>query len=259
MIGRDSLVSVIIPVYNGERYLAEAIESALSQDHRPMQVIVVNDGSTDDTEAVARSYGNDITYLQQENRGPAAARNRGLQISQGVLIAFLDVDDLWSRNKIPLQLARLAEAPSVEIVLGLSQPMKLQWGEGGRPRFEKWHDPFCALLLSAGLFRKSVLEKVGVFDETLRYGEDTDWFMRAREMGISIDLQQEVTLFYRRHGSNMTLDSTLRNSYFIKTLKKSLDRRRQQGDRQVEPFPKLNNLEKIMTHRKNSSGYGETP
>jgi glycosyltransferase involved in cell wall biosynthesis len=257
MISRKSLVSVVIPVYNGERYLREAIESVLSQDHRPMEVIVVNDGSTDNTETVARRYGNDIMYIQQENRGPAAARNRGLQMSLGDVISFLDVDDLWSGNKLSLQLARLSDNPFGEIVLGLSQPMKLQAGEEGKAQFEKWYDPFCALLLSAAVFRKSVFEKVGLFDETLCYGEDTDWFMRAREMGVSMTIMEEVTLFYRRHESNMTLDSTARNRYFIKALKKSLDRRRQEGDGLVAPFPKLNDLEKVIRHHKNSLGREE--
>jgi len=243
MSNEDKLVSVIIPVYNGERYLSEAIESILVQDYRPIEVIVVNDGSTDNTEAVAKRYGNDILYARQERRGPAAARNKGLHMSHGEVIGFLDADDLWSENKLSLQRARLEEGRSAEIIVGLSQPIKLRTGKDGNLMFEKWHDPFCALLLSAGLFRNSVFEKVGLFDETLHYGEDTDWFMRVREAGVLITIVHEVSLYYRRHESNMTLDSVARDRFFIQALKKSLDRRRREGQGSVSALPKLAGLE----------------
>lgn len=216
------LVSVIVPVYNGEFFLAGAIENIRRQDYNPAEIIVVNDGSTDNTKKIAGHFGNEITYVQQENRGPAAARNKGLGLAGGDVISFLDVDDLWSENKLSLQLARLAEDSSVEIVIGLSQPMKLQTDKDGKAIFEKWYDPFCALLLSAALFRKSVFEKVGLFDETLHYEEDTDWFMRAREVGVSMTIIHEVSLYYRRHKSNMTLDSVTRKRFFIKALKNPL-------------------------------------
>ena len=238
----DRLVSVIIPVYNGERYLGEAIESALAQDYRPIEVIVVNDGSADNTEAIAKRYEKDIIYVRQENRGPAAARNRGLHMSHGEFVGFLDADDLWSTNKLTLHLEPMAADPSLEIVLGLSQVMRLQDGND-KVIFKKWHDPILILLFGAALIRRSVFEKFGFFDETLRHSEDTDWFMRVREMGVSMTIIQEVTLFYRQHESNMTLDSVARNRFFIKAFKNSLDRRRQKGDGSVAPFPKLINLE----------------
>jgi len=257
MASRKNLVSVVIPVYNGERYLGEAFDSVMSQGHRPIEVIVVDDGSTDNTETVARRFSDSITYIQQENRGPASARNRGLQLSHGDIISFLDADDLWSENKLSLQLARLTDNPFAEIVLGLSQPMKLHAEEEGNAHFEKWHDPFCALLLSAGVFRKSVFEKVGLFDETLYYGEDTDWFMRAREMGVSMAIVEDVTLFYRRHESNMTLDSTARNRYFIRALKKSLDRRRKETGGVVTPIQELAYPGKVVDLNRRVADAGE--
>ena len=238
-MANEKLVSVIMPVYNGERYLAGAIENVLAQDYRPIEIIVVNDGSTDDTETVARRCGRDIIYAVQENLGPAAARNRGLRMASGNIVGFLDVDDLWSENKLSLQLGRLADDPSVEIVLGLTQLMKLRTCEEGRPRFEKWHDPFCALLVGAAVFRKSIFENVGFFDETLHHSEDTDWFIRIREMGIRIILIEEVCLFYRWHESNMTLDSAECNRYLIKALKKSLDRRRRENCGRADSLPRL--------------------
>ena len=225
MLNKD-LVSVIIPVYNGERYLAGAVENVLAQDYRPLEIIVVNDGSADNTETIAGHYGKDIIYVGQENCGPGAARNKGLQIAAGGVVGFLDVDDLWSEDKLSLQLARLADNPSVEIVLGLTQLMKLQADAECGPKFKKWHNPFYALVLGAALFRRSVFEKLGFFDEALYHSEDTDWFLRIREMGIPTILTEEVSLYYRWHESNMTLDSAGCNRYLLKALKKSLDRRR---------------------------------
>jgi len=251
MISKDKLISVIIPVYNSELFLGEAIESVLAQDYRPIEVIVVNDGSTDNTETIAKRYRDHILYTKQENRGPAAARNKGLELARGDIISFLDADDLWPEKKLSLQLACLAEDPSLEIVLGLSQVMKLQDGDD-KLKFKKWNDPMLLLLFGAAVIRKSVFEKVGFFDETLHHNEDTDWFMRIRERGITITLLKEVTLLYRRHESNMTLDSTARNRYFVRALKKSIDRRRQKGSGQVASVPKLHNLESV-------TGYSQDP
>ncbi len=243
MADKNKLVSVIIPAYNCGRYLGEAIESVLAQNYRPIEVIVVNDGSTDNTETIAGRYAERIIYVCQENRGPAAARNRGLELAHGDIIGFLDSDDIWSGNKLSLQLAHLEGDRSLEIIVGLSQPIKLQAGKDSGARFERWHNPYCALLLSAALCRKAVFEKVGIFDETLYYGEDTDWFMRIREAGVSITIVPEVSLYYRRHESNMTLNSAVRDSFFVKVLKKSLDRRRKEGKGSVSSLPKLAGLE----------------
>jgi glycosyltransferase involved in cell wall biosynthesis len=254
----EKLVSVIIPVYNGERYLGGAIENVLAQDYRPIEIIVVNDGSTDNTETVARCYQRDVIYILQENRGPAAARNKGLRIASADIIGFLDVDDLWNEDKLSLQLRRLAEDPSVEIVLGLTQLMKLQADEECGPKFEKWHDPFCAFLLGAALFRKSVFERLGFFDETLYHSEDTDWFLRIREMRVSMTIMEEVSLFYRWHESNMTLDSAGRHTCFIKALKKSLDRRRRRDYDRVESLPGLSSIARGSAGRFFSSSEEQT-
>jgi glycosyltransferase involved in cell wall biosynthesis len=241
------LVSVIIPVYNGGRYLAGAIENVLAQEPRPVEIIVVNDGSTDNTETIAGHYERDIIYARQENHGPGAARNKGLQIASGGVVGFLDVDDLWSENKLPVQLRRLAGDLSAEIVLGLSQPMKLQIGEEDKLKFEKWYDPFCAFVVGAAVFKKPVFDRVGFFDETLYFGEDTDWFMRAREMEVKLTILQEVCLFYRRHGSIMTLDAAERNRYLIRAFKKSLDRRRERGDGVIVPLAKVSYPENVIS------------
>jgi len=230
-------VSVIIPVFNGEAFLAEAIESILRQDYEPLEIIVIDDGSTDETSTVAGRFPN-IRYVFQENGGPPAARNRGLMMANGAVIAFLDADDLWPENKLELQLASLA-APPTEIAVGRRQIIRHAGGAGDRDRFEEFADPLIGLNLGSGLFRRSVFEKVGPFDETLQYSDDWDWFMRARELGVPIVITEDVVLFYRRHEHNLTNRIELNNRDVMKMLKKSLDRRRLQNNGPARSLPKL--------------------
>src|SRR5690242_4967891 len=95
-------VTCIVPVFNGERYLGEALDSIFAQGHQPLEVLVVDDGSTDGSAAVAKSYGDRVRYFFQPNAGPAAARNLGLEAARGEFIAFLDADDLWHRDKLAI-------------------------------------------------------------------------------------------------------------------------------------------------------------
>lgn len=240
-------VSVIIPVYNGDAFLAEAIESILQQDYAPLEIITVDDGSTDGSAKVATSFKDVVRYVYQPNSGTAAARNTGVQMARGDIIGFLDQDDLWPAGKLALQLTRLADHPSVEIVLGHKQLMWLTGIEDGRLGFEIFSDPQIALNLGCALFRISVFDKVGFFDETLYYVDDWDWFMRARELGVPMVIHHEVTLISRRHKHNMSNRVDLGNLYAIRMLKKSLHRRRQQNNGLAMSLPKLSDFEEKST------------
>jgi len=116
-ISEKALISVIIPVYNGERYVAEAIDSVLAQEYKNIEIIVVNDGSTDNTEDVVRSYAN-VKHLFQSRKGVSAARNNGVRCSSGEFIAFLDADDLWTKNKLLTQIDIMMKGPSPDMVFG---------------------------------------------------------------------------------------------------------------------------------------------
>jgi glycosyltransferase involved in cell wall biosynthesis len=233
------LVSAIIPVYNGEAFLAEAVETIRQQNYHPLEIIIVDDGSTDNTERIARGFNKEVIYVRQENSGPPAARNRGIKMAKGDLIGFLDVDDLWSENKLGLQVTLLKDASSVEIVVGYTQILMLKGAVDGESSFRKWSDPVLTMNVGSALFKISVFDKVGLFDETQRYCDDWDWFMRARELNVPILIHKEVTHYYRRHERNMTNQGKLGNHYFIGMLKKSLDRRRQNNDSQAESLPSL--------------------
>ncbi len=221
----DPLLSVVIPVFNGERFLRAAVESVLAQKCSRLEIVMVDDGSTDGTAVVARSLPATVRYLHQTNQGPAAARNRGIQQAQGSLIAFADVDDLWPAAKLELQLPYLLNEPAIEIVLGRIQPVLLSRTE---TETEELGEPAFSVNLGSAVIRRSVFERVGLFDETMRYSEDVDWFMRAREAGAVIKTIDAVTLFYRQHEENMTRGKSASELNVLKALKRSLDRRREQ-------------------------------
>jgi glycosyltransferase involved in cell wall biosynthesis len=217
----EPLVSVVIPVFNGERFLREAVQSVLDQRYPPLEIIIVDDGSTDGTATVARDLPKTVRYLHQTNQGPAAARNRGIEHAKGGLIAFADADDLWPPAKLELQLPYLFKDPAVEIVMGRIQQVLSSDEEFGEPAF--------SVNLGCAVMRKSVFDRVGLFDETMRYSEDVDWFMRARESGAAIMTIDAVTLFYRQHEQNMTRGKSTSELNVLKALKRSLDRRRERA------------------------------
>lgn len=223
----DPLVSVVIPVFNGEAFLREAVESVLAQKYSPVEIIVVDDGSTDGTETVLTSLPETVRYLHQTNQGPAAARNRGIQQAQGSLIAFADADDLWPEGKLELQLPYLISDPGVEIVMGRIHQVRLSKTVNGQTQLEGFVKPAFSVNLGSAVIRKSVFERVGFFDETMRYSEDVDWFMRAREGGAAIVTIDAVTLLYRQHEHNMTRGKSTSELNVLKALKRSLDRRRE--------------------------------
>lgn len=223
------LVSIVIPVFNGERFLREAVQSVLDQKYSPVEIIIVDDGSTDGTATVARSLGETVRYLHQTNQGPAAARNRGIEHAQGSLIAFADADDLWPSKKLELQLPYLINDPAIEIVMGRIQQVRLSKTVNGQTQAEEFDEPAFSVNLGSAVIRKSVFERVGLFDETMRYSEDVDWFMRAREAGAAIVTIDAVTLLYRQHEENMTRGKSTSELNVLKALKRSLDRRRERS------------------------------
>ena len=213
------MVSVIIPVYNGEAFLAEAVESIQRQNYEQLEIIIVDDGSTDSTAEIAADFESNVRYFYQPNSGPAAARNRGLRMSRSNVISFLDIDDLWSEDKLKLQLKHLSRDKSVEIVLGHTQRMQFTSVEKGKFHFMDWSEPILDMHLESAVFKKSVFDRVGYLDKSLNQCEDWDWFMRAKELGTSIQLHEKITYFYRQHAQNMTNDMQVGVNFASRMLK----------------------------------------
>lgn len=233
-------VSVVIPVFNGASFLAGAVAVIRAQTHRAAQIIVVDDGSTDDTAQVAQSLGPDIEFVSQENRGPAAARNRGLQLARGEFIGFLDVDDLWPAEKLAVKLEAFACLPNTDIVVGQTQLLE-------EPGAEKTLRPVAAegsqalphfFLIGAALFRRTVFTRIGDFDAGKRYSEDLDWFIRAREGRVQIHLQPRLGLIKRCHARNMTRGKSIADLGLAAVIHASLARRRK-SDGVAKPLHEL--------------------
>ncbi|PDV97072.1 glycosyltransferase family 2 protein [Candidatus Chloroploca asiatica] len=222
-------ISVIIPVYNGERFLAEAIQSVLDQTLPPDEIIVVDDGSTDNTAAIVAGLASTsplpICYVDQENQGPAAARNHGIRLAKGDFLAFLDADDLWVCHKLADQYSYLVEHTDIIVVWGLVQLCAIQDGtcvDTGEP----WHGPN----LGCALFRREAFQQVGGLDISLRVSEDLDWLLRSREANLPQTVINNVVLRYRLHDSNTWLGRQKVSESLLYALKKRLDRRRNQPD-----------------------------
>jgi glycosyltransferase involved in cell wall biosynthesis len=224
------LVSVIIPVYNGARFLAQAVDSVLAQRYPCVEIIVVDDGSTDDVAGAVAALPVDVRLFRQENAGPAAARNRGIRDASGDFLAFLDVDDLWPENNLGVLAAALVRDPQLQVVSGHAQMMILDEASG---RFEYRGNPRESFpyYIGAALYRRDVFRRVGLFDAHMRMAEDTDWYQRLHESGLKSERLPQVTLLVRRHGANMTAGKSKEelNLTALAAFKKALDRSRRAG------------------------------
>ncbi len=220
------IVSVILPVYNTAHLLPEAVRSVRAQRFEALEIVIVNDGSTDDTQEVIDGLGPDVRSFYQENQGPAAARNFALRESVGEVIAMLDADDLWPDGKLAMQLERLQRDEQLQVVGGRTELVSHDGTSLGPERFEGDDRRYSSVNLGACLFRRSAFDRVGFFDEGLRFSEDQDWFLRAREQGLPMLFLKEVTLIYRRHQGNMTLGKNGHDLMLPQVIRRSLQRRR---------------------------------
>jgi glycosyltransferase involved in cell wall biosynthesis len=217
----DALVSVVLASYNGERFLAETLDSVFAQDYEPYEVVFVDDGSTDGTGEIAQSYP--LRYVARENGGLAAARNTGVAEAGGEYVTFIDDDDLMPPSRLSLQAGRLTEAPDVGCVLGRQEWLN---APEGLPRDPVFGDP-AGLPLAAAMVRREALDQVGGFDESFRYAEDRDLLVRLREHGVGIDVLSQVVLLRRYHGGNMTAPENRPDVHpLTRSLKGKLDRER---------------------------------
>jgi glycosyltransferase involved in cell wall biosynthesis len=225
------LISVIIPVYNGERYLAEAIESVLAQTYRPIEVIVVDDGSTDGSARVAQQWA-EVRYHSQPHSGAAAARNYGVQLAQGDLFAFLDADDLWVQDKLERQVVTLREHPELDMVFGyVEQFHSPELDENTRQRLKGAGQRMVGYHIGTMLIRREAFLGVGLFSEQWQVADFIDWYARAMETGIKSMVLPAVLMKRRLHSQNLGVrqrDSV--RSVYTQVLKTALDRRRRDGE-----------------------------
>jgi glycosyltransferase involved in cell wall biosynthesis len=223
----EASVTCILPVYNGERFIREAIRSVLDQNYPYLELLVVDDGSADGTREVLRDFETRVRVVRQEHSGVAAARNLGLKEARGHYVAFQDADDLWMPRKLGLQLARFAEHPELQICLGMIQNFWMEELTHEEAAFQgRFAGPVPGFHLACLLAKRSVFGEVGSFDATLRVGSDTDWFLRAREANLVEALVPEVLVRRRLHAGNLTRSDLASRHTLLTSMKASLDRRR---------------------------------
>jgi glycosyltransferase involved in cell wall biosynthesis len=222
-----SLISVIIPVYNGEAYLGEAIQSVLGQSYRPIEVIVIDDGSDDGSGGVAHSFGDAVLYERQPRSGNGAARNKAVAMASGELFTFLDADDRLMAGALE-QLARaLGEDSALHAVYGhVREFVSPDIDAATRARLRQPIDRIAGCLPTNMLIRREAFFRVGPFATNLRVGVTVDWSARAAEQGMKTALLDDVLFERRLHASNNGIREQEHRSHYLRVVKAALDRRR---------------------------------
>jgi uncharacterized protein (DUF1919 family) len=219
------LVSVVMPAFNAAATLQAALASIWRQHYEALEVLVVDDGSSDATGALAAAEPG-VRVLRQQQAGPAAARNRGVAASRGTLIAFLDADDLWAPAMLGRLVDRLMARPEADIVQGLIQRVCGSGDTVGAPDLRPCSAPYRFVNLGSALYRRGLFERVGPFDPRLQANEDTDWMLRAWDAGIEKIPMGELFLHYRQRPDSLTRAGSHSPVGVARLLKHRLDRRR---------------------------------
>ena len=201
-------VTCVVPAFDAGEHLRGALECIVAQTHPPTEVLVVDDGSADDTVAIARAWGEPVRVIEQPTSGPAATRNRGATEATGDLLAFLDPDDRWLPHKLEVQVAHLTAEPGAG---GCVARVRQVWDEAFSEEAAHYADH--ARMADDGvpgyattslLVRREAWAEVGPLDTERWYSDATEWFVRARDRGVRIDLLDDVLVLHRLHGHNLT-------------------------------------------------------
>src|SRR5580765_1257337 len=202
-------VSVIILTYNYGRFIAEALRGVLAQTHPSSEIIVVDDGSTDDTQEIVAQFGESVKYIRQENSGVCAARNRGVEESSGDYIAFLDADDIWEPTKLEKQVAKFASDPAIALVhcgmresddeTGETIRVHLDGGEEGvAENLLLWEEPVIVGPGGTIMISRIAFDAVDGFDPRMKVGEDWDFCYRVARR-FNVGFVAEPLVNYRSH------------------------------------------------------------
>ena len=212
-MGDAGRVSAIVAVRDGERYLAEALDSILGQSAPPGEVIVVDDGSTDATPDALAPYAERVRVVRQEPQGVAAALNRGVATSSGELLAFLDADDVWPQRSLEVRLVRLAGPDRPEAVFGrIAQFVSPELDPGAADAFRFDPEPARAPMFQTMLIRRSAFDRVGQLTTDYVIGANIDWISRARVAGLRTAQVDDVVALRRLHRSNLGITERKRQT-----------------------------------------------
>ena len=225
-------ISVIIPFYNGASFLREAIESVLSQEYSNIQIIAVDDGSTDQSvEQILSINDSRIKIIKQQNAGAAEARNTGVQAASGDYLCFLDADDVWDKNKLKLQIQALEENEGVNMIFGQVK----EFNDASVLKnisFIPEEKTFVGYSPIALLISKSDFNKVGAFQGKYKVAEFIDWYDRAKQLGLKEIVLPQIVAYRRIHSGNVDRLHRPDVKQYVAVLKEALDRRRKNQQEQ---------------------------
>jgi glycosyltransferase involved in cell wall biosynthesis len=222
-------VSVIIPVRDGARYIVDAIESVLRQTKPPAELLVIDDGSRDETvEIVSRFFGRRVRLIQQPGGGAAAARNQGVRLARYELLAFLDADDLWTSTKLEQQCAELESNATLDMVFGyVRQFVSPDLEAAKRARLHCPEESARSPHIGTMLVRRRSFERVGPFETEWSVGEFLAWYARAQLLGLREKMIPTVLLERRLHRTNQGVLKRSERGDYVRVIKKILDLRRE--------------------------------
>ena len=219
------LISVVVPSFNAAEFLPSALETIRAQRYANLEVMVVDDGSTDGTAAVVRQWP-EVRYIRQENAGPSAARNAGIAAASGEILGFLDADDRWTEDHLQHLLPALLSDPKWAFVWVASKVIRLCRQADGSRMEQVLHESQSQFLIGSGLYRRTAFELVGPFDPAMRFAEDVDWVATARQRGVAYRQIPEIVLTYYKHEGGMTNGKTFRELNVMTALRRSISRHR---------------------------------
>jgi glycosyltransferase involved in cell wall biosynthesis len=216
--------SVIIPVLNGRTFIFDTLKSVLEQLEPTDEVLIIDDGSTDGTRGILKGSDPRVKLLSGQSRGPSAARNVGLSVASGDFIAFLDHDDIWPAGRHQALLSRLTGDASADAAMGRLRILVEEGCDGSEymPLDGKYEPG----ILMTCLYRRRLIDRIGSFDEALRFAEDVDYYLRLCEVGMKVAFCDCDSLVYRRHTTNATNNRPPRNSVLIELVARRLARAR---------------------------------
>ena len=204
------LLSIIIPVYNSELFIEDTINKIYHQNYSTIELIIIDDGSTDNTAEIIKKNFPEAIYSFQENKGPASARNQGLKLCKGEQIIFLDSDDYWEENSLHILSDFLLQNPDILIVEG-----KIREFITKNDDIQFISEAYNMSSFGTCMFRKEVFDIVGFFDERLICAQDIDWFIRAWENNIEKSRVDQIILNYRKHANSLTATKITQQQYYL--------------------------------------------
>lgn len=234
----NPLVSVIVPVRNGEQFLEQALDSVAAQEYKPYEVIVVDGASTDKTEDIARSFSG-VQYRRQSGSGIADAYNTGVDAARGELVAFLSSDDWWTPDKLEVQVEYFSEHQEFDLTLTHFE----YFLDEGTPRPENFREDLLGRELEGWLMetlmaRRNLFRRIGRFDRRLATAEDVDWLARAKDAGVGMAVIPRVLLYKRVHGSNLSLNMPSNDANLLHAVRQSVERKQRKTTERETPKPR---------------------